>query len=539
MYTRDWGFLKILLCLLCLCGCARTMNPHTEGETRVALHSQPQAECPWRALNGQEHTRFPEHHYIMVHKDGYPIDRNEHPIYSRKERPDFQKMVIEPILSSIDEHVKKADAEGQTPAQLLLFFHGGLNFYEDGFSRIETLVNENERLGASSYYPVFINWNSSFGSCVWDDLAEIRFGRRYRWAGYPTAPFLLAGRLAESGFTAPQAWWAQAQNAVDNFLETEDPRPPVFDRVWAGVSYFGILPLRVASIPLIRTFGTPAWEIMKRRADLVLASRLETNPYAREGAGHTFIDALRKKITAGMREGKPVALWKVEGQKVPIEITLIGHSMGALIVNRLLQMFPDLMMKRIIYLAAAASIEDVEGTIIPYLQLYKETNFWNFSLSNWHETGEKVAYDLFERGSLLVWIDHLFERVLTPQQKRIGKYMNYTTSTINGEDKYDYQNDYDLACVVKDRLELEEDKTRVHVRKISENVQRPSENACAPTSHGDFSTPSKLQSLLCITAPKEFSCSLSNVETCCGLKSDEPLTCKEDSTNNQLSSSLH
>src|SRR5439155_3912756 len=125
------------------------------------------------------------------------------------------------------------------------------------------------------------------------------------------------------------------------FSKTEEQVPATEYRVLDGISYFTLLPLRALTVPVVRAFGTPAWEIMRRRAGLVLASSLESIRYATQGAGRTFITALKDKIL---------------GAPVPIEITLVGHSVGTLIISRLLQIFPEVVFKRIVYLGAACSI---------------------------------------------------------------------------------------------------------------------------------------------------------------------------------------
>lgn len=370
----------------------------------------------------------PRSHYIMVHKEGYPLDRNENALSNDA----FRNEYVEAILLGIDRHVKQRWESKQVP-QVLFFVHGGLNPYQTGLDRIGKLVNTRDEggkkkdlLGRSSYYPVFINWNSSFGSSWWDDSFIIRRGTRDPWGGSLTSPFVLAGRLAESAFTAPRAWWFQGENAVDSFSTTDIPGEKEEVRVFIGFSYFVLFPFRALTVPGIQGFGTPAWEMMKRRTDLLLASKLRPNDYAVQGAARTLMEALEKRIPRD-KNGKPSwGRWKIaDGAEGPIEMTLVGHSMGAMVLDRLLRAFPDAHFKHIVYMAAASSIEDFEYSVLPYLSKHTDSKFWGFSLSESDETREKVGFDIIERGSLLVWIDNLFERVLTPSQKRFGRYKNY------------------------------------------------------------------------------------------------------------------
>lgn len=374
----------------------------------------------------------PRSHYIMVHKEGFSLDREENALNLEA----FKKEYIEAILCGIDRHVSEVwnrkSALVQTP-RLLLFVHGGLNPYQTGLDRIGKLLNPKDDgekrkhlLGRSSYYPVFINWNSSFGSSWWDDNFIIRRGTRDPLGGSLTSPFALLGRLAESLLTSPREWWYQVDNAVRSIKEPRSPDEKKVDFVLDAVSYFGLLPVRGLTVPAIRGFGTPAWEMMKRRTDLLLARTLQSNGYATEGAGRTLMVALAARIPKD-EDGKPLKGWWMtrEGAKGPIEITLVGHSMGTMVLDRLLRAFPEVHYHRIVYLAAASSLEDFDISVLPYLTNHPYTKFWAFTLSERDETSEKLPVDVVERGSLLVWIDNLFESELTRSQRRFGRYEYY------------------------------------------------------------------------------------------------------------------
>lgn len=112
-------------------------------------------------LNGKD----PVGHYILAHKDGYPIDRERTPLRTEEYLNDY----VNKILAGIDQHVKEVQQKGSgEPARILIFIHGGLNTYKTGLERVQSLLkNQAEEVtsalfGDSSHYPVFINWNSSF-----------------------------------------------------------------------------------------------------------------------------------------------------------------------------------------------------------------------------------------------------------------------------------------------------------------------------------------------------------------------------------------
>ena len=104
-----------------------------------------------------------------------------------------------------------------------------------------------------------------------------------------------------------------------------------------------------------------------------------------------------------------------------LAITLVGHSMGTMILNNVLEDYTDLSFDRIVYLAAAASIDDVRAAVLPYLRNHRETKFWGFSLSETREALEWDYLDMFDRGTLLVWIDHYFQRVNAPGDRVFGR----------------------------------------------------------------------------------------------------------------------
>jgi pimeloyl-ACP methyl ester carboxylesterase len=106
------------------------------------------------------------------------------------------------------------------------------------------------------------------------------------------------------------------------------------------------------------------------------------------------------------------------------EITLIGHSMGAIIINDALQLFPQLPVSNIVFMAPACSIGEAEEAIVPYLEKNKKAKFFILTLHPLAEAEEVVAYDLPSRGSLLEWIDQWFQSPDHPLDRRLGKWNN-------------------------------------------------------------------------------------------------------------------
>jgi len=392
------------------CGIGKTFRPHTLSALALLV-----------ALVGcTTSTSLDPSRYIMVHSEGYPLDLQKRPLTSEA----FQQESINPILKGIDTYT----TENKQPLnRLLIFVHGGLDTYKTGFEQVEALVAFQQYQPSSylsGYHILTINWDGSFLDSLGDDLAVIRRGEPNLLMGIPTSPFVFADRLVSSVIETPRALMYQMENAFDSLRPSADPTETLGDHIGIYASYLWLYPIRVVTLPFIQGYGTATWDMLKRRDELVFAPpgslrQRDFQRYGNQGAGRTLIQALEGRVP---EKGK----WRrSDGTVVPLEIILVGHSMGALVLDRLLQAAPNLSVNQIIYLAAASSLEDFDRVSLPYLKAHPETRFWSFSLSDKDETREKYALDLIERGSLLVWIDNFFERVNTPLQRRLGRYRNY------------------------------------------------------------------------------------------------------------------
>ena len=389
------------------------------------------------SVGPEEH--FLKAHYILAHEDGFALSTEKellrHKKLSAKEaRDDIRKRIIAGIdtyaLGRWLDHGEKKEGEQAMgePLQLMVYAHGGLNGYGNDFDRMRTLLaapadckpgHAPLRLFASAecanartrYYPIFVNWNSEVWDSIRDDLFFIRFGKRVDETTWPmviTAPFVAAGRLAEGIFSAMNGF---AVN-VKTFGQSE---PGAFDWFEGGTT---LLP-RALTTPVVKAFGTSAWEIMNRRAGVLTARRLDSK---REGVVWSLLNELDGRIEVINDR----AYWKIAsrpGAKVPVEITLVGHSMGAIVLNRALVASRGLptarAIKRVVYLAAAASIKDTEAVRL-IDQANQGPRFWSFTLSRRDEARERSFFGLAPRGTLLVWVDDFFEPVVEPAGKRSG-----------------------------------------------------------------------------------------------------------------------
>lgn len=362
---------------------------------------------------------------FFVHKDGYPIDANE----KRLGPEEFGKQHVEKIFQGIEKYLEQVPSGNE--GKILIFVHGGLNPYGSSLERMEEVIKaqkEQDERGKpkhprlSSYYLIFLNWNSDWGSSVADDVLLVRRGERVTdegalstVGGMLTFPFVGLLRVGTAVVGVPTAWWALWETAGDSFRRADvggdlcDLHNRRNSKLDAGsiATYVLASPVRLLGAPFIQAFGRPAWDNMKRRAELTFALEREVTRSA--GAGALFMRDLKDRIQK----------WKSRNWNV--EITLVGHSMGALVLNQLLPVFGDIYFHRIVYLAAAARMHDVETAVFPYLRRHQAAQFWSFSLSEADETRES---GYVERGTLLVWIDSLLERIDRPAHRTWGRHKN-------------------------------------------------------------------------------------------------------------------
>ena len=373
-----------------------------------------------------------EKHYILVHEEGFPVRIEPGVLWdSRKEMTitEFDER-IDKILGPIQTLTATSVSVNQ-PVRLLFFVHGGLNTYRTDFKRMLELMDKHSGpLAKTTYYPIFINWNSSPIDSVIDDLFLVRLGRRREIVGPLTSPFVIAGRFASVALEAPRAWL----NSLDNFSEgirsADSEGDDAAYNAMITLEAVGLSPVRAVTIPTVQGFGIGAWQIMRRRVELAAASRLtpQRDNYASEGAARTLFQRLQRKIQEE----------KKKNPNLDVEVTLVGHSMGAMLLNRLLTLAkPDLPIKRVVYLAAASRIDDFEHYVLPFLATHRSADVWWFSLSRADEARES-HYLISPSGTLLVWIDNYFEPIAANGQNTFGRYRNlgeYYTDWLNKPDE--------------------------------------------------------------------------------------------------------
>ncbi|GAA4379662.1 hypothetical protein [Hymenobacter koreensis] len=246
------------------------------------------------------------------------------------------------------------------------------------------------------------------------------------------------------------------------------------------------LPARAATVLLGEVIGRPAWRSMLRRtqtmyhrpmpraalqpdsatsADKQLAlrdavqrasRREETVPYLfHPGLMLEFADSL--EAYRQWRSRQPDATWASPLPTSPAHlgssgkqklrpqrptITLIGHSMGAIVMSQLLEERRDqLQVDHIVYMAAACNLQDFRYKVVPYLQQRPQTLFYNLTLHPYSEVNENMLQGVLPAhfpplrvpvdGSLLVAIDRLLIDPLTPMERTLGRWHNFVLATFD------------------------------------------------------------------------------------------------------------
>lgn len=199
-----------------------------------------------------------------------------------------------------------------------------------------------------------------------------------------------------------------------------------------AASYLFTFPMKLAIAPILDTFGTSAWINMQRRIHLLFHSEEEMRLSSITRAAKARDELATIPASGGLSIFMEKLLEaKRKDAAYDWEIVVVGHSMGAIVLNEMIQLYgPKLPISRIIYLAAASSIEDYEDSLFPYLTANTKTHFNNFMLHPVVERGE-IQYewgDLTPRGSLLTWLDTFLANPETLQHRRVGSYDNYLRS---------------------------------------------------------------------------------------------------------------
>lgn len=410
--------------------------------------------------------------YLVIHPDGYALDDHNEQMSTALLKHQLETELVPHIFSFVSDMPQSPAMSSCVGSdrvlRLLIFVHGGLNGYDTGFEHMSELLEEvtasNGKtrfhvIKGSCYYPLFINWNSDGLDSMVDDLFRIRFGHPDMALAILSSPFVLTSRLIGSLANLPVSLIHNGDLLRERIRGAIDEGDPGYCVAADTAGYLPLHALYVATIPLVEGFGAPAWDIMKRRAQLAVADQLTDEPgvqnatlrrfypSGRETTQRTsgqFLDegAFRTVLTvlhSAMRYDNGTWTWRDTDMRV--EVTLVGHSMGAMLLNRILGLLQGVQhsqetpVENLVYLAPAAPVDELDFMAAPYLERVNRgtrakshpTRLHMFTLNRRDETREIdwiPTLGLLPRGSLLTWIDTFLERETTWGQSTSGRTWN-------------------------------------------------------------------------------------------------------------------
>lgn len=366
------------------------------------------------------------------------------------------------------------EPEGFRPKRILIYVHGGLNMYHNSIKKVVELHDD---IGDGDFYPIFINWRSFFFTTYGEHLGRIRQGQPSRLAPF-TAPLYFMTDLLSAVVRGPRALSVQGGHILNTLRERTVKFPetiistmqiiqhpiksliqhPIQDvtpkakhpyihyikrntkprhaklknQIWYWVTMPGTWILN----PFVSEIGRPSWDMMRRRNSVLFRTPAEYEQdectpgsgrtttsegseqcYRGTGALSVFLQRLDREMQAERGNGRTSGSPKYT-------VTLVGHSMGTIVVNQILGDFPDIHFDNVVFMAAAVSTREVLEHTIPYLKEHPTTQFYSLSLAPDNDNSETSLIGVEPSGSLLTWIDNYYTTPLTQLDRTFGRWEN-------------------------------------------------------------------------------------------------------------------
>ena len=391
------------------------------------------------------------------------------PCNPQPRNPDEYDGYIKAIFDNIQEtHSSK----------LLFFIHGGMNDLVGAVKRAAELVDRDNAAWTAGHakqrgnyqlsttgYPIFICWESP-PTGYFEQLIWVRAGRSERYGqsiahkfyAYSTIPFHFIADVgrgvtrfpAELSEFVHNDMYSVSPKLFSEFKQSRDETEYInkcpdgnvratreIDVAQSPARFLEdtqtavLFPVRTLTLPLIDSIGVGAWENMLRHIDTMF-DRTDTSGYKHPTPVEEAVERDQTGALAiffsHLRDDSVLS-------KLPI--TLVGHSMGAIVCNRIVGGYPTLKYPDIVYMGAACSVREFQASVVPYLVNNPDTHFYNLSLHPQCEAGEislsqpKIKFDVAPRGSLLVWLDNILTRPPAEDERRLGIFQTAVLSSHN------------------------------------------------------------------------------------------------------------
>ncbi len=345
------------------------------------------------------------------------------------------------IVTGLKTHMRDCKRSLDTPerCRIQVYIHGGLQHRRNSVIKAADLIAAGEM--SKGGYPIFVNWRSGPFDTYGDHLTRVRQGTISKSAKWFSWLYLLtdAGKAVVG---APQSWLVQGKHSIDSIvkkrLRTVDGDrellPEFVTIVDADQQYDCnsdrgsrnkrkalwalTIPSKLITAPIVTEFGQGAWDVMRRRTHTLFwtTDELQRLNSDNNGSGDELI-CKPNDIGDGGLSRLLENLIELDDEYV-FSITLIGHSMGAIVANRIIERAPQLDFDKIVHMASADSIESTWENTIHYLinkeQISEyngdrvEPQFYNLMLHSDNENRELHLSGLAPSGSLLAWIDNMY-----------------------------------------------------------------------------------------------------------------------------------
>jgi pimeloyl-ACP methyl ester carboxylesterase len=438
-----------------------------------------------------------------------------------------------------------AEIRSRKPKEIVIYVHGGLNNIDGAIAKSAALTDMFDDQHTSQYF-IGICWNSNLLPTYGQHLFAVREGLHQGPKAIATSPAMLvadvggaAARLPMNlasflwqdaytvnprGFTRRKLADRRYKQIRKSAKNTKLERLIVGDasdersRAMLLTSDFGrwviTYPVKVPSTLFLDLLGVQSWKNMLRRTRTMFeresefipmlefedAERLNTYLGYLPGNAVPFLDKLNYTGRKGAMWhfgnylASGMAAW-TPGERPTI--TIIGHSMGAIVACELLQRFHALPVDNVVFEAAACSVANFKTNVIPFLQEQNlraqlatrqeapanivKTHVYNLCLHDDAENAEKNPgeFDLSQRGSLLTWIDTLYQSPESENDRTFGRWVNAILATD------------DLPSDVLDRITIKEfgrDRSRERHSNVPVYTVEDSGGTkiAEPTKHGEM-----------------------------------------------------
>ncbi len=329
--------------------------------------------------------------------------------------------ILEAIARSRADHPR---------AQVLFFFHGGLNSRAAALKRAaeQLVLIRQER---ADIYPIFVNWETSLPASYKDHLLWVRNGQDTYQSGALVTPFVLVSDISRSILDIPTAGYMQfkeqqryrsddPEDAVVR-LGTDEPCERLDFRAghndvrttvgkikyWASSVVMTVLTKWWVG-GLLSATGSSAWSSMLYTSDRLFYSDEELHhPYKYVGhvTGAGAFSQFLRELSGALKKTD--------------DVVLVGHSAGTIVANRLIANFRHtLPISTLVYMGAACTIDNImEGGVVTQflreqqqgVEQQRAHHLYLLTLNERSEVNEQWFLDATPRGTLLAWLDEFIQ----------------------------------------------------------------------------------------------------------------------------------